>query len=198
MKKLLVSWNLYSYTKTRHHVLSQFKKKDFRASVWICLWISVLQTSSSGFKFSISVKHKHPQTYWNWFNSRLGSSTERFCLGIRRASELSEEATTARQQCRRIAYMYDCCLCCVQHQRRHDTYMISVIREYKLALTSSTSAGEINWSIGMDLCFIVDSRQRWKSRSWRERSPASLWREKRTADSPRARSQSLWPTQSPS
>lgn len=92
-------------------------------SVWF--WISVPEPSSSVSRISIfnistiertHKKHSEISRCSIWLNWRLGSATERVCLGLRHACELSW-ARTDRQTTMR-EHTYDCCLCYVQHQWR--------------------------------------------------------------------------------
>lgn len=92
-------------------------------SVWF--WISVPEPSSSVNWICIlnistternHKKHLEISRRFIWLDWRLGSARERFCLGLRHASELSEDRTD--RQTTMHEYTYDCCLCYVQHQWR--------------------------------------------------------------------------------
>ncbi len=104
-------------------------------SVWF--WISA-EPSSSVSRISIfnistiernNKKHLEISRCSIWLNWRLGSATERVCLGLRHACETSW-ARTDRQTTMR-EHTYDClpllCATSVTPQRLHATYMISVI-----------------------------------------------------------------------
>ncbi len=175
-------------------------------SVWF--WISA-EPSSSVSRISIfnistiernNKKHLEISRCSIWLNWRLGSATERVCLGLRHACELSW-ARTDRQTTMR-EHTYDCCLCYVQHQWRRSvstplTWSQLFMNKLRAYLVYFKWRNKLKHRDG-SLFYCWQSAPIKLSQVMRKVGSEFVEREKRTAGSPRARSQSLWPTQSPS